>query len=81
MARWSKLIVVAALVVVLGLAAVYAPRRLGGGAIQVTGTIEALQVDVSSTIGGRIETLLVTDGRFHPVRAAHRHAAGLSGSP
>lgn len=62
MARWSKLIVVAALVVVLGLAAVYAPRRLGGGAIQVTGTIEALQVDVSAKIGGRIEKLFVTDG-------------------
>jgi membrane fusion protein YbhG len=64
MAHWSRPIVIAALVVVLGLATVYAARRFGGGGapIQVTGTIEALQVDVSAKIGGRISQLLVTDG-------------------
>lgn len=55
----------AAVAVGLGLAASYASRRLSGGRdgpIQVTGTIEALQVDVSAKIAGRISRLLIDDG-------------------
>jgi len=69
MARSLRLAVLAGLVVAAGLAAAYASRRLGSGAssgVQVTGTIEALQVDVSSKISGRIRDLLVQPGQ--PVR-------------
>src|SRR3989442_1500798 len=62
MARWLKLLAVAALVVALGLAAAYAARRFGpagDGTVQVTGTIEARPGDVSAKIAGRISSLLV----------------------
>ncbi|PYM07815.1 MAG: hemolysin secretion protein D [Candidatus Rokuibacteriota bacterium] len=66
MARWLRLLAVAALVVALGLAAAYAARRFGpagDGTVQVTGTIEARQVDVSAKIAGRISSLLVNAGQ------------------
>lgn len=65
MARRVRLVAIAAVAVGLGLAASYASRRLSGGRdgpIQVTGTIEALQVDVSAKIAGRISRLLINDG-------------------
>jgi HlyD family secretion protein len=61
-----RLLAVAVVVVVLGLAGAWASRRLVGGGdaeIQVTGTIEALQVDVSAKITGRISALLVDAGQ------------------
>src|SRR5437773_1023569 len=66
MARWLRLLAVAALVVALGLAAAYAARRFGpagDGTVQVTGTLEARQVDVSAKIAGRISSLLVNAGQ------------------
>src|SRR3989442_1486894 len=66
MARWLRLFAVAVLVIALGLAAAYAARRFGsgeGGTVQVTGTIEARQVDVSAKIAGRISSLLVNAGQ------------------
>ncbi len=66
MARWSRFLAIAVLVVALGLAAAWASRRFGAGddgGIQVTGTIEALQVDVSAKIGGRISALRVDAGQ------------------
>lgn len=61
-----RLAALAVLVVAVGLAGAWASRRfLGGpdGEIQVTGTIEALQVDVSAKITGRITALLVDAGQ------------------
>jgi HlyD family secretion protein len=66
MARWLRRLVIAAGIVVVGLAASYAARRLGAAddaTLDVTGTIEALQVDVSPKITGRIRTLLVREGQ------------------
>jgi HlyD family secretion protein len=65
-ARWLRRLGIAAGIVVVGLAASYAVRRLGAGdgaALDVTGTIEALQVDVSPKITGRITTLVVREGQ------------------
>jgi HlyD family secretion protein len=51
---------------VLGLAYAYGGRLLGGGngrpAVSVTGTVEALQVDVSAKIAGRIVARPVNEG-------------------
>lgn len=66
MARWARFLVVSILVVGLGLAAAYASRHFrgdGDGRIQVTGTIEALQVDVSAKVAGRISALRVQEGQ------------------
>lgn len=66
--RRLKLAVVAVLVVAGGLAMNAAARRLGihDPAVAVTGTIEALQVDVSPKITGRIVERAVREGdRVH----------------
>lgn len=62
--RRLKLAVVAALLVAGGLVVNAAARRLGihDPAVAVTGTIEALQVDVSSKITGRIVERTVREG-------------------
>ena len=62
--RRLKLAIVATLVVAVGLVVNAAARRLGRDdpAVAVTGTIEALQVDVSSKITGRIVELTVREG-------------------
>jgi HlyD family secretion protein len=70
MRRWARIAAIVGLVVAIALAAAYASRRLGTGqhpTLEVTGTIEALQVDVSPKITGRIGELLVRDGQ--PVEA------------
>ena len=56
--RLAKGTLVLTLLLVLGLAYAYGGRLLGSGngkpAVSVTGTIEAIQVDVSARIAGRI---------------------------
>jgi len=63
--RLGKLAAAAALVAVLGLAAAWAARRLGPepGPFTVTGTIEAIQVDISPRITGRIVERTVREGQ------------------
>jgi len=63
--RLGKLAAAAALVAVLGLAAAWAARRLGPepGPFTVTGTIEAIQVDISPRITGRIVERPVREGQ------------------
>ncbi len=65
MSRSLKLAAAAALVLLLALAATWTVRRLNGhdGAVSVTGTIEALQVDVSAKIAGRIVERTVREGQ------------------
>jgi HlyD family secretion protein len=65
MKRWLKPAAVAALAVAVSLAAVWAARRLNGdtGAVIVTGTVEARQIDVSAKITGRIVELRVKEGQ------------------
>jgi HlyD family secretion protein len=61
--RGLTLGVAAALVVVVGLAASWAMRRLGtDGGLALSGTIEGTQVDVSAKITGRIAELLAREG-------------------
>lgn len=65
-ARWLQLAVAAALVVSLALAVPWAARRLHGDApvsLAVTGTIEAMQVDVSAKLSGRIVALAAREGQ------------------
>jgi HlyD family secretion protein len=63
--RFGQLAAAAALVAVLGLAAVWAARHLGPepGPFTVTGTIEAIQVDISPRITGRIVERTVREGQ------------------
>ncbi len=65
MKRPLKLAAAAALVLLLALAATWTVRRLSGDeeAIAVTGTIEALQVDVSAKITARIVERTVKEGQ------------------
>jgi HlyD family secretion protein len=66
--RWAKAAAVAALLVLAGLAAAWGVRRVSDPAapLSVTGTIEALQVDISPKIAGRIVLLAVREGaRVH----------------
>ncbi|MEX2147575.1 MAG: efflux RND transporter periplasmic adaptor subunit [Candidatus Rokuibacteriota bacterium] len=67
--RWLQLAAVAALVAGLALAVPWARRLHGDGPhrLAVTGTIEAMQVDVSARLPGRIVTLAAREGQ--PVRA------------
>ena len=63
--RGLKIVAVAAVLVVLGLAGTWASRQLVGDdrSMAVTGTIEALQVDVSPKIIGRVMALTVREGQ------------------
>jgi HlyD family secretion protein len=63
--RGVKILAVAAVLVGVGLAATWASRRFAtdDGALAVTGTIEATQVDVSAKITGRIMALTVREGQ------------------
>ena len=65
-ARLAKGTLVLALLLVLGLAYAYGGRLFGSGngkpAVSVTGTIEAIQVDVSARIAGRIIERPVNEG-------------------
>jgi len=63
--RLAKPAAAAALVVVLGLVAAWASRHLGAdtGAFTVTGTIEAIQVDISPRITARIVERTVREGQ------------------
>jgi HlyD family secretion protein len=63
--RSLQLAVAAALIVILALAVPWARRLHGDGphALAVTGTIEAMQVDVSARLAGRIVTLAVREGQ------------------
>jgi HlyD family secretion protein len=65
MARWLRRGAIAVALVAVALAAAWASRQLGGGAgsLDITGTIEALQVDVSAKISGRIAELRVREGQ------------------
>ena len=65
MSRPLKLAATAALVLLLALVATWTVRRLNGddGAVSVTGTIEALQVDVSAKIAGRIVERTAREGQ------------------
>lgn len=64
--RLAKGTLVLALLLVLGLAYAYGGRLFGSGngkpAVRVTGTIEAIQVDVSARIAGRIIERPVNEG-------------------
>lgn len=62
--RWAKAAAVAALLVLAGLAAAWGVRRVSDPAapLSVTGTIEAIQVDISPKIAGRIVQLAVREG-------------------
>jgi HlyD family secretion protein len=63
-ARWATGLAVVALLVLAGLAVSWAVRRGADAppAVSVTGTIEAVQIDVSPRIAGRILTLAVREG-------------------
>jgi HlyD family secretion protein len=65
MRRAGKLAATAALVLLAGLAATWTVHRLPGQdrSVSVTGTIEALQVDVSAKIAGRIVERTVREGQ------------------
>jgi multidrug resistance efflux pump len=65
MKPWVKPAAVAALAVAVGLAGVWAVRRLNGdtGVVLVTGTVEARQVDVSAKLTGRVVELHVQEGQ------------------
>jgi len=65
MRRAGKLAATAALVLLAGLAATWTVHRLQGQdrSVSVTGTIEALQVDVSAKIAGRIVERTVREGQ------------------
>ncbi|MBI2162026.1 MAG: HlyD family efflux transporter periplasmic adaptor subunit [Candidatus Rokubacteria bacterium] len=65
MSRPLKLAATAALVLLAGLAATWTVRRLNGHdrTVGVTGTIEALQVEVSAKIAGRIVERTVREGQ------------------
>lgn len=65
MSRPLKLAATAALALLVGLAATWTVRRLNGHdrTVSVTGTIEALQVDVSAKIAGRIVERTVREGQ------------------
>ena len=64
--RLAKGVLVLALLLVLGLAYAYGGRLFGSGndkpLVSVTGTIEAIQVDVSAKIVGRIAERPVNEG-------------------
>ena len=63
--RWLRIVAVTALLVALGLAATWAARHFAGDerTLQVTGNVEATQVDVSAKITGRIVELNVREGQ------------------
>jgi len=63
-ARWATGIAVVAVLLLAGLAVSWAVRRGADAppAVSVTGTIEAVQIDVSPRIAGRIVTLAVREG-------------------
>ena len=63
--RWLQLAVAAALVAVLALVVPWARRLHGDGpqSLAVTGTIEAMQVDVSAKLSGRIVALTAREGQ------------------
>ncbi|OGL00229.1 MAG: hypothetical protein A3I14_05420 [Candidatus Rokubacteria bacterium RIFCSPLOWO2_02_FULL_73_56] len=62
--RSLTLVAAGAAILLVGVAASWLVRRLdGGGGIAVTGTIEALQVDVSARITGRIVERTVDEGQ------------------
>ena len=65
MSRPLKLAATAALVLLAGLAATWTVHRLQGQdrSVSVTGTVEALQVDVSARIAGRIVERTVREGQ------------------
>jgi HlyD family secretion protein len=66
MGRGPRLLLAAVVVVAaLGLAAVWASRRLGAAdeALHVTGTVEGTQVDVSARVAARIVELAVREGQ------------------
>ncbi len=65
MSRPAKLAATAALVLLAALAATWTVQRLNGQdrTVGVTGTIEALQVDVSAKIAGRIVERTVREGQ------------------
>lgn len=60
-----RLAALAALAVAIALVATWAVRGLNGdtGALSVTGTVEATQVDLSAKITGRVVELLVREGQ------------------
>ncbi len=62
---WLKLAAIAAVVVAVALAAMWAVRRLNGdtGSVAVTGTVEARQVELGPKIAGRIVELRVREGQ------------------
>ncbi len=65
MPRWLRLVAATALVATVGVAAIWAARHLPGddSAVTVTGTIEALQVDLSARITARIVERTVREGQ------------------
>ena len=65
MMKSVRLVAIVALVVIAGLAATWAARRLNGGGetIAVTGTIEATQVEVSAKLTGRVVERTVREGQ------------------
>ncbi|HEV8640185.1 MAG TPA: efflux RND transporter periplasmic adaptor subunit [Methylomirabilota bacterium] len=65
MVKALRLAALAALAVAIALVATWAVRGLNGdtGALSVTGTVEATQVDLSAKITGRVVELLVREGQ------------------
>jgi HlyD family secretion protein len=68
-ARWQRILVPAAFVLVLGIAGQYAWQRLhpdgpGEGFISSNGRIEATEIDVSAKQAGRLQDVLVSEGDF-----------------
>jgi HlyD family secretion protein len=65
MRRWLRFAAAGALAVAVLLAAVWMVRHINGdtGTLAVTGTIEAIQIDVSPKVTGRIVELAVREGQ------------------
>jgi HlyD family secretion protein len=67
--QWKKWLLPAAIIALLAVAALVAwqmlrPKGPGAGFVSSNGRIEAIEIDVSSKFGGRLQDILVTDGDF-----------------
>jgi HlyD family secretion protein len=67
--KWKKWLLPAAIITVLAVAALVTwqmlrPKGPGAGFVSSNGRIEAIEIDVSSKFGGRLQDILVADGDF-----------------